>query len=175
MTCVYLANWENRFTMSPFEEDEGSFMRIGPLVLLEVSATRTVRLVPSAAGNVPHTIERSKNAGLGLQYRWKLIGPCVNFRRHFVEMQILEGDVLHWQRPPDHELPWPDFINIGPDTRDTIMLREFARRVKSCVETDGERTDLERLCADTPTIVKRTIPDAIWGHIIQTGGELPCM
>ena len=163
---VYTGYWEDRFMVSPSEDDEALFKALGRLSL--TYDDRVLVMQPSPDGNLSVTQSRSRNGGRGRRYQWR-IGqrPWARWMCHPVELAIGDDDAMTLELPDDHELPWPRIMSLGgsADLR-VIAHREFWVRAGSAFEAGG-RDVLKRMLQEVPDNFRQHLSGDTWDVVVS--------
>ncbi len=163
---AYVSHWERRFSLSPAVEDEPMFRAMKPLYF--IAGERSVLLGESSEhGLPPHTMDRDRNGGLGLEYMWTINPkPWARWIRHPVELIVADNGDLLVELPADHLLPWPKLNDRGVGDQKAIAVREFQLRATSAYEEAG-KDGLKELLRTMPKGFKSYIPGLEWARVIE--------
>ena len=163
---VYMAYWENYFSLSPLLEDEAYFKRVGNMSM--IFEGRHVFISPDPEGSpAVDMLDRERQGGLGIRYKWH-IGkqPWARFMRHETEVVLEDDGSIMWSVPPDHELTWPKVRPAGALNVSLIIAREFRLRVRSAYAETG-RDGMEDVIRGVPDVLKKLADRSEWSSIIR--------
>ncbi len=165
---VYTGHWENRFVVSPSEDDEAMFRARALGRLLLVYSGRSLVMEPAFEGNKLIAQPRDRNAGRGYRYQWRIRPrPWARWMNHPIELSVGDSGTLTINLPDDHELPWPKMqsCNGSIDLR-AVAHREFWVRAGSAYEAGG-REGLKCMMQTMPDNVRRYLSRDSWDMVVS--------